>query len=240
VVGALLRADQVEPRSCATGLPAYFYPHPDDRNWPATVRLGGGSLLVVNPANGPGAAADVNYLSVLRALGPHGPRVYGYVDTDYGSRPVATIMAESRKHRRWYGVSGIFLDQTAPDAGHLPYYERLVSALHAAGFTVALNPGQPDIDRKYVELADQVVTFEGPLDSYRRQNFPAWTHDYPAERYWHLVYDVPTAEAMHEVIRAARAHGAGLVYVTDRSMPNPWDGLPAYWEEERTGTRSCN
>ncbi len=32
-------------------------------------------------------------------------------------------------------------------------------------------------------------------------------------------------------ILKAIAHNAGYVYVTDASLPNPYDTLPSYWSE---------
>lgn len=241
LIGSLVDAERPDDTSsCAAGLPAYFYPFPRSQEWPAASQLSAASLLVINPASGPGATLDKNYLDVMRRLGTGGPRVYGYVDSAYGSRAAATIVAESRRHRRWYGVSGIFLDQTALDTEHFDHYGRILGRLHSLGFDVAMNPGQPDIDRRYVDLAEHVVTFEGSYDSYKRQQFPAWGRDYPPHKIWHLVYDVPTARAMEHVIGRARSHGAGLVYVTDRTMPNPWDGLPVYWHEERGSIAGCS
>jgi Spherulation-specific family 4 len=240
LIGSLVSVDRAPAASsCGAGLPAYFYPFAGGQEWPAVSQLDDASLLVINPASGPGAAVDTNYLDAVRHLGADGPRLYGYVDSAYGSRAVSAVIAESRRHRQWYGVSGIFLDQAALDTQHLDYYGRILDRLHSMGFDVALNPGQPDIDPRYLDLAEHVVTFEGSYGSYERQQFPDWTPGDPDDRIWHLVYDVPTGAAMEHVIARARTHGAGLVYVTDRTMPNPWDGLPAYWHEERRSIAGC-
>jgi hypothetical protein len=37
---------------------------------------------------------------------------------------------------------------------------------------------------------------------------------------------------MPAVLRQAARQGAGVVYVTDRVLANPWDGLPPYWPAE--------
>ena len=36
----------------------------------------------------------------------------------------------------------------------------------------------------------------------------------------------------HVAAMARRAH-AGIVYVTDATMPNPWERMPVYWREEQ-------
>ena len=41
----------------------------------------------------------------------------GYVGTNYGQRPLWQSEQYIREYRQWYGVRGIFLDQS-PDIGH--------------------------------------------------------------------------------------------------------------------------
>jgi hypothetical protein len=240
LVGSLVAGDDVGGAPCAAGVPAYFYPYPGLQDWAAVLDLNDAAVVIVNPASGPGAHRDDNYLAVLNRRGADGPRLYGYVDTAYGDREPDLMVAEAKMQRRWYGVSGIFLDQTAPDSGRVEYYEGIIRRLQAAGFEVAINPGQPDIDRRYLDLADHVVTFEGPYGAYREQRFPSSNRDYPPEKVWHLIYEVPDRAAMEHVVRAARDRGAGLIFVTDRTMPNPWDGLPPYWNDERRLLAECD
>lgn len=35
----------------------------------------------------------------------------------------------------------------------------------------------------------------------------------------------------HVAGMSSRAH-AGTLYITDATMPNPWERMPAYWREE--------
>ena len=44
----------------------------------------------------------------------------------------------------------------------------------------------------------------------------------------HLVHDAPAATHRAVLARAAR-RGATYAFVTDRRLPNPWDGLPTGW-----------
>jgi len=153
-----------------------FYEHPTDRpeGWAALVAaaptLHG---VVLNPANGAGEAPDPAFAEAAGRLRAAGVRVLGYADTAYGRRPHAEVVADLLRHRDWYGADGAFLDQvaTAPDA--LPHYRRLAVAARAAGAaTLVLNHGAPP-DEEYAELADLLVTFEGPWDTYRTLDPPA-------------------------------------------------------------------
>ena len=55
---------------------------------------------------------------------------------------------------------------------------------------------------------------------------------YDPDKFWHLVYEVPDFTAMKEMVALARERHAGLVYLTDATMPNPWGRLPVYWDAE--------
>lgn len=57
--------------------------------------------------------------------------------------------------------------------------------------------------------------------------------DFAASRFWHLIYEVADQQAMANVAAMAARARAGIVYITDATMPNPWERLSAYWREER-------
>jgi len=219
---------------CRPGIPAYFYPWPDSAHWRSVGQLEPGAIVVMNPDNGPGVAVDPNYERVVEAARQAGCLVYGYVDTAYGRRAPDVIAAEARLHEQWYGVVGVFLDQTAPGPEHLEYYRRITHGLREAGLHVALNPGQPLFDLGYLDLADQVVVFEGSYGQYVTTPFPRWLLRRPRASLWHLVYAVATAEAFHQVMGLAEQRNAGRLFVTDGHLPNPWDRLPSYWSEQAT------
>ncbi|MDQ1011249.1 hypothetical protein QFZ82_005734 [Streptomyces sp. V4I23] len=202
-----------------SGLLVPYYEHPADRPaaWDAVVaaapRLYG---VVLNPASGPGAAPDAEFAAVAARLRDAGVRVVGYVDTDYGRRPHAAVLADLLRHRDWYATDGVFLDQVASGPEALPHYGRIAVAARAAGATtVVLNHGVHP-DPAYAELADLLVTFEGPWDAYRTAGVPSWTSTHPPERFCHLVYAAPPD---------ARA-GAAIHCVVPGTGAHPWGTLP--------------
>ena len=67
---------------------------------------------------------------------------------------------------------------------------------------------------------------------YRSARFPELVLQEPAAKFWHLVYGVDDADTMTSVMRLAATNGAGATFVTDCVLPNPWDRLPTYWEQE--------
>lgn len=207
-------------------VPAYFHPLREAVDWTrlcAAPRLG---LVVINPASGAGLAPDVSYRPVCVALRRRsGVAVAGYVDTAYADRPLREVLDEIAAYRRYYGIDAVFVDQVTSDVATLGYYAHLAEQLRRRGVgPIVFNPGVLP-DAGYRAIADVVVTFEGPWSAYRRRRVP----DPPgAGRTWHLVHDTP-ADQQRRAWRRTRRLGAGYAYVTDRRMPNPWDGLPDGW-----------
>jgi Spherulation-specific family 4 len=211
------------------GIPAYFYPWPGDPSWAALSSAPASTIVIINPDNGPGAAPDPNYLAALQAFAGSSPVLYGYVDSGYATRDTETLVAEAETHRSFHRVEGIFIDQVTATPDQRDHYADLSERLRSRGFRIAFNPGQPLIDRSYLDLADELLVFEGSLSTYRQQAFPRWMLRCRADQLWHCVYEVDDADQYAEVVRLAAEHNAGIVFATDGRMPNPWDRLPPYW-----------
>lgn len=187
-------------------VPAYFHPAVRPDAWAelreAAPRL---AAVVINPASGPGTAVDPAYAEVRAGL--RQTRVLGYVDTDYAQRPHAEVVADIARHRAWYDVDGVFLDQTVAGSEGISYYGRLAIAARSLGAAfLALNPGTR-AHPAYLDLADLVVTFEGDWDTYRRR--PDDTSKQPPDRGAHLVHAAPPGAVVHG-------------YATSGTLPNPW------------------
>ena len=211
------------------GVPAYGYPGESDL-WAELAQLPAGSVVVLDPANGPGELSDTTYEQSVAAVRAAGVHIYGYVDTDYGRRSTVDMLEDVRRHVVWYSVDGVFLDQTP--AAFEPAIAAVIRAAQSEGLQVSINPGQPIVDRQWVVLADHVVTFEGDAALYKRTQMPRWLWDFPADKFWHLVYALADMGQLQAVLRQASAQHAEMIYVTDGTLPNPWQRLPRYWPEE--------
>jgi hypothetical protein len=175
-------------------------------------------IVIVNPASGSGSTRDPAYAGAVRLLQRGETRVLGYVATGYGSRPADAILAEIDRYSAWYGVDGIFLDETSSDRERLGHYRTLGEAVRTKrGLMVVQNPGVVP-DRGYFETADVIVTFEGPHSAYgERRPVP----DVPREKVAHLVYAAPEGPSSPFVGDG----DAGYVYATPGVLPNPWGRL---------------
>ncbi|MFG3493753.1 spherulation-specific family 4 protein [Streptomyces sp. NPDC047928] len=190
-----------------------YYEHPAVRpaEWDAIVAAA--PLLygvVLNPASGAGDTPDPAFAAVAARLRAAGVRVLGYADTAYGRRPHADVVRDLLRHRDWYGADGAFLDQVATGPELLPHHQRLAVAARAAGAaTLVLNHGTAP-HPGYGEIADLLVTFEGPWDTYRTLDLP------PAAQHCHLVYAAPPDARVTAPVRCA-VPGTGH---------HPWGTLP--------------
>lgn len=169
------------------------------------------SLLVVNPASGPGSAADAGYRRAITAAQDRGASILGYVPTAWGARPRADVQRDVERYRAWYGVDGVFLDEAAHDDARLAHYRALADDARRSGaVVVVLNPGVVPA-RGYFDVADVVVVFEGTYADFRAWEEPDWVADLDRA---HLVYAAPPA--------GAGATHPARTYVTTGTLPHPW------------------
>ncbi|MBK8478622.1 MAG: spherulation-specific family 4 protein [Opitutaceae bacterium] len=219
-------------------VPAYFYPVANSP-WArltnvASTAPAGTIYAIANVANGPdsGQSADIApYQQAINGLRAKGGRVLGYVSTSYGARPAAAVKADIDLWYSRYGVDGIFLDEQATTAAMLPHYRELHDYIKGKGgeALVVANPGTTTIEG-YLSINDVTCVFEtdGP-SGFPSWTPPAWTGNYPAAEFYVLPYHSSAANMADFVARAA-ANNAGWIYVTDDTLPNPWDTLPSYFE----------
>jgi hypothetical protein len=216
-------------------IPLYVHPAEDPAAWHRLItRAAHTHAVVLNPASGPGDSPDPAFAAAAEALRSAGARLLGYVDTDYGARDPAAVVADLRRHREWYGVDGCFLDRVTAAPDGLPACRRLVRSVRRLGAApVVLNPGVHPAPG-YARLADLTVTFEGHWSQYVAAfSRPAWAARQPPERLCHLVYGVPEL-LVPLAVRTARERGAAVCGPVTGEPPNPWSRLtPALAEAER-------
>jgi hypothetical protein len=208
-------------------VPAYFHPAVRPEEWASlTEHAPHIRVIVHNPGSGPGEALDESFNVPLGQLRAAGVQVVGYVDTSYGLRPTAEVLADFERYVGWYGVSGVFFDRVPTGPDHVPHYARLSREARQLGAdVVAFNHGAYPIEA-YAEHGDLLGTFEGTWDAYVGAMVPRWSRSRPAGQFFHLIYSVPHPCFSDAFLLVARRR-TGCVYVTDRGGINPWDRLPA-------------
>jgi hypothetical protein len=208
---------------CASSLlPAYLQPEEIER---LARRSTLPELLVINPASGPGQAPRAEYRRAVAAARSGGARVLGYVPTGWASRPRAAVEGDIDRYRSWYGLDAVFLDEAAASESALPYYR----ALRERARFVVLNPGVIPA-RGYFDVADVVVTFEGPYAAYGARE-----RDPLPERSAHLVY----ATSREQALRALEGREPRYAYFTSGALPHPWGSVPDYLAGELAALGGC-
>lgn len=178
-------------------------------------------LAVMNIANGPGTERVPEYKSAIAMAGATGIAVVGYVDTDNGRRSHGRVAADIELYNEWYAPAGFLFDQAHLSADDMrTYFAPLRDRVKAddANAILILNPGAP-AHESCMEIADIVVDFEGSCDIYLGATtaMPKWRSKYRPDRFWHIVYDVPSA-SVRSVVDAARARRTGWLYATDQPI----------------------
>jgi hypothetical protein len=220
-------------------VPSYFYPGAlwtQMENAFPTV-----GLSIINPNSGPGTASDANYVTQVNHTRARGLHVLGYVRTTYAARAAADTKADIDRYFAWYAVDGIFLDEASNVCTNQPYYVDLNNYIKSkGGIVTVLNPGTNTAEC-YTSAGDILLTFESTYAAYQSYALSGWEQNYPASRFWHLIYQTPQANVGSAVARANSLH-AGWVYATPDDLPNPWDTLPSgtYWTDELTAVQSTS
>ena len=220
-------------------VPAYF--DPPSPEWQ---RLIAGApavgMIVFNPESGPGTAADPAYTQVIAQAQAAGIVMVGYVATSYGARPEADVIADINRYYDFYTLSGIYFaegpmdsDCTAMEA----MYHRMSDAVRARDAQAYLAVGTRFCPT-YITFFDMMVQFARNWSEYQTDYAPpSWMPANSPQRFVHFVHSVPPGDASAALSRAV-ANGAGWVFITDQSDPNPWSVLPSYFSEELATMRS--
>lgn len=224
-------------------VPAYFYPSQPTSQWNTAVSdaplpTDTARILIMNPSNGPGRSLNQDYVNAVNTVHAAGSNflVFGYVYSKYGKRSLRTVEADIDNYYAWYGVDGIFVDQTASTASLVgSYYQPLANYITAkkSGASVMLNPGvYPDQSYLNISVPSNslliVNVFESAYTDYLNAAVPSWAFNYPSARFSHLVYSA-TSTQMPNAVSLSTQRNVGWVYVTDLGLPNPWNALPSYW-----------
>jgi len=207
-----------------------LYTDPSDGSWDVVVAAKQAHptvpvVAVINPANGPGAAAQDSYTSGIAKLTTAGVKVIGYVHTLWGVRPTSDLDTEMNQYRTWYpGVSGIFLDEMATGTGHESYYSTLSGRAKTLGFDFTIgNPGT-DTAESYVGSVDVILIYESgglpPLPA-----VGGWHATHDRRNFGVIPYGVGSLDAAF--VAAARPT-VGYIYLENSGLPNPWGAVPGY------------
>jgi len=244
--------------------PAYINPTASPSTWDHLIGSTHGTvgIAVANVLNGPDYEAHSDWASVISRAHDAGIKVLGYVDTGYfgtTSPGSPTRLGSTATHDwisqveqdidawyRFYGsdMGGIFFDEAQNDCTYAPLYQAIddyVKRYHPGALTVE-NPGI-GVPQCFQNTADVIVTYEGSYADYTADPSSdpnayqplSWTPVDP-NKIWHIVYGASSQSDMENAVSLSKSRGAGYVFVTNDTLPNPYDTLPptSYWSDEQT------
>jgi len=224
--------------SVRMAVPAYFAPGPDWQRLIAGAPTVG--MIVFNPDSGPGLTADSGYAAVLAAAEAAHIIVLGYVATNYGQRAEADVTADINRYYDLYKPSGIYLAEGPVDADCAAMeamYHRLADAVHARDARAYLAIGTRYCPT-YITFFDLMVQFARGWAEYQTSySPPSWMPANSPERFCHFIDAVPATDVSAALSRAI-GNGAGWVFVTSGTDPNPWGALPSYFDQELAALRA--
>ncbi len=220
------------PGTLRMAVPAYFAPGPEWQRLIAGAPAVG--MIVFNPDSGPGTATDPGYMKAIAQAQAAGMIVLGYVATSYGARAEADVIADINRYYDLYTPSGIYFAEGPMDADCTPMeamYHRMSDAVRARDSQAYLAVGTRFCPT-YIYFFDLMVQFARNWNEYQTDYAPpSWMPANSPQRFCHFVNSVPAADASAALSRAI-ANGAGWVFVTDQTDPNPWSVLPSYFDDE--------
>ena len=230
---ALLFSGIASPAQSRIAIPSYQ--DPGSTQWSEWRALGSSSvgIMIVNLNNGDDTAYYASVDQAIRNTRKKGIFVVGYVYTGYGQRDPAVVLRKVDAVFRNYLVDGIFFDEVPTDCAansvagsNYRYYQNLADHVRrnqVGGRIVILNPGTQPSDDCWMSIANILVTAEsnGVQDYVQNYQAESWFRRYPPDRFWHIVYGVPSPAQMNDVIALSLKRGASWVYVTDRTSANP-------------------
>ncbi len=204
------------------GVPAYFGPW-EQEHWKHLLS-DVPSVVVLNPANGPGDAPSGDYRVLREAMRELRIRVLIYVHTGYLTRSPEDTAVDVERSRSWFDADGVFFDEVPVDDTR-SVRSKLDHLSDLSPVACAFNAGRvvPEAWYSRYPIAS-FVTFEGTPGQLAERSLPDGSPVLrgPANRQWWLVHSAPV-RTHRETWNSFRNLGLGLGYVTNDRLPNPWD-----------------
>jgi hypothetical protein len=217
-------------------VPAYW--DPDDQWQRIIADAPTVGMIIFNPNSGPGTVTKPGYAAAIAQAQKAGIKVLGYVSTQYGARAETDIDADVNGYYSLYSPSGIYFAEgpTADTCDTLQAeYQRLTTLAQSHDPKAYLAIGTRFCPT-FITFSDLMVEFAETYSMYQDYSSPSWMPANSPERFCHFVSEVPGADAS-QVLSRAIGLGAGWVFTTDGTAPNPWGALPSYFDQEVTALR---
>ena len=204
-------------------VPAYFY---DINKWQELARLDSNATIIVNPNSGPGESTDSNYVKFIDDLVANNKKPIGYIYTKWGKRDISEVEADIDTWLALYpNIKGFFIDEASSSKEEFSYYQELSRYIKAKKeLSITLNPGTPS-DEIYYSIADTIVVFESPIRELNTSKDYCQSFSSKSALIVYGANKTQMQDTLHQ-------NSCSYFYITDDSLPNPYDTLPSFLDEE--------
>jgi len=234
------------PTHAQTRLAVPSYQNPGTSTWQGWAAPGSTAVgfMIVDISDGDDPTYYPAVDAAIQATRKQGIYVLGYTHTTYGTRDPKLVRQSIDNVYQNYGVDGIFFDEAPVNCNDANtyagtmflYYQELTNYVRqkqAGARITVLNPGTPSANDCWMSITNILVNWENMngFSGYQTGyvDYP-WVHQYPPDRFWHIILGVPQAQ-MQTAINLAQSRNAGWVYVSD-SPDNAYNQVPIYWTAE--------
>jgi hypothetical protein len=230
-------------------VPAYFYPTPMGEGmvqWERILNspLAKTTVVILNINSGPGEKKNPDYAEIVDKAKGKGVTAIGYVSTGYATK--RTLQDVKHDVDRWVqfypGIQGIFFDEQASSADQINYYASLYDYVKKeCGLSLVVsNPGTNCAEEYVSRPAADVVCLVEVTKDFEGYKPPTWTSRYSVDHFAALICKTGQREQMEKQVLQMREKKIGNCFITEAQQPNPWGGLPRYWESEVEAVRRAS
>ncbi len=192
--------------------------------------------VVLNPSNGTGGVTDGNYTAAIQRLKGAGATVLGYVASNYTASTTAEVKDEIDDWVTYYpDVDGIFIDEMTNTASTTAqaYYNELTRHVHSKGLYPSIgNPGAGTVGEYFASSSADVIvineTSSYPSEATLKGDYDNGYADFDYNKRAGLVYGISDLSTASTTLLKKYL---GMIYVTDDTLPNPWDTVSPHLEE---------
>lgn len=219
-------------------VPLYQEPGKDWDSLITSANAGTSIIAIINPDNGPvSSGPPSNWVTYMNKMNAANIDMIGYVATGYAGNSISSLKSQIDTYASKYtGLKGIFLDEVSNEKADIPFYQELYDYIMAKSGYVhdVLNPGA-STDEGYMAASTSIVIYEDQASGYKNPT-ASWVKCAPTAaekagykyRFSGIAFSASQSEMTTLVSQMASA-GIGMVYITDKSLPNPYDPIPSYW-----------
>ncbi len=155
-------------------------------------------------------------------------RLYAYVATNDGLRPMDTVEAKVRYYATNFDIDGIFFDEVSNDSSKISYYKALVQYAKSFDRVKKVILNSPYSPPWFADStgADIVIIFENYARYWDEFNKSEYLNLSP-ERKAVIINEVITRSKMIDLVNDCVRYNIGYIYVTNTD----YDKLPRYWDD---------